>query len=179
MASEAILQHGPGLDVLGTIAIDGDLKSWSETTLFQRPFAFPDLVDQLAALGYDFVIFDLSPGISNLEKSILAVADEVIGVISTEFFSFDGLEIFESELEKLKRDRRAAFRQGKIIVNRVNKSFNLHKAYLTELEKLKYDFYFIGQNTAFSDCVPAHKTVIDFDPGNKYLPELQRLAGGL
>jgi chromosome partitioning protein len=173
---DAVISIKPGLDILGTIAIDGELKAWSETTLFQRPYAFPDLLDNIKALNYDYCIFDLSPGISNLEKSILSVMDEVVGVLSAEFFSLDGLEIFENELNKLRKDRRATFTADKIIINRVNKAYTLHKTYLAEIEKLKYMTFTIGQNTGFSDSVPAHLPVIDFDINNKYIPELQKIA---
>jgi len=172
----AIVSIKNNLDIVGTFAINGELKEWSETTLFQKPFAFPDLLDQIRNLNYDYAIFDLSPGISNLEKSILSNMDEVIGVLSAEFFSLDGLEIFENELEKLRKDRRAKFTADKIIINRVNKSYTLHKSYLTEIEKLKYTTFTIGQNTAISDSVPAHLSLLDFDSSNKYIPELKKIA---
>lgn len=176
---DAVINIKPGLDMLGTIAIDGELKSWSETTLFQKPYAFPDLLEQMQSLNYDYAVFDLSPGISNLEKSILSVVDEVVGVLSAEFFSLDGLEIFENELNKLRKDRRAKFTADKIIINRVNKAYTLHKTYLAEIEKLKYMTFTIGQNTAISDSVPAHVSLIDFEAENKYIPELQKIAGVL
>jgi len=173
---DSIINIKDGLDIIGTVAIDGELKEWSETTLFQKPYAFPDLLDQVKALNYDYCIFDLSPGISNLEKSILSNVNEVVGVLSAEFFSLDGLEIFENELNKLRKDRRATFTADKIIINRVNKAYTLHKSYLTEIEKLKYTTFTIGQNTAISDSVPAHLSLLDFDSSNKYIPELQRIA---
>jgi len=173
---DAIISIKDGLDIIGTVAIDGELKEWSETTLFQKPFVFPDLLESIKALNYDYCIFDLSPGISNLEKSILSNVNEVVGVLSAEFFSLDGLEIFENELNKLRKDRRATFTADKIIINRVNKAYTLHKSYLTEIEKLKYMTFTIGQNTAISDSVPAHLSLLDFDSTNKYIPELQRIA---
>ena len=176
VVGDAIINIKPGLDILGTIAIDGELKTWSETTLLQKPFIFYDLVEQVAGLGYDYLVVDLSPGISNLEKSILSVMDEVIGVLSAEFFSLDGLEIFESELNKLRKDRRATFIADKIIINRVNRAYTLHRSYLEEIEKLKYQTFTIGQSTGFSDSVPAHLSLIDYDPQNKYIPELNKIA---
>ena len=44
-----------------------------------RPFAH-DLRDQIEAAGYDFVIFDMSPGV-HVGKSIIAIADEVIPIV--------------------------------------------------------------------------------------------------
>ena len=80
---------------------------------------------KLEKAGYEVAVFDLSPGISNLEKSILTVMDEVIGVAAAEYFSVDGLEVFTHELEKLRKDRRATFISNKLVVNRVNKSLLL------------------------------------------------------
>ena len=176
---DAIINLKPGLDIIGTIAIDGELKEWSETTLLQKPFIFHDFIDRLQALNYDYIIFDLSPGISSLEKAILSLMHEVVGVLLAEYFSIDGLEIFENELNKLRKDRRATFTADKIIINRVNRSFALHKAYLSHLEKMNYTTYTIGQNTAISDCMPAHLPLVDFDSKNKYIPEFKKIAGDL
>jgi cellulose biosynthesis protein BcsQ len=174
--TDALIEVRGGLYLLPTIAIDGELKSWSETVLPNRPFAFSDLRDALEEQGFDFAVFDLGPGISMLEKSILATADEVIGVLLPETFSVDGLEVFENELEKLRKDRRASFRCNRIVVNRLNRSYSLHNAYLGTFDDLDYTVYQIGQSTRISDAVPRHLTVFEYDPGNRNTSEFQRIA---
>ena len=104
---EAILLVRDNLDLLGTFAVGGDLKEWSETQLAGKPFAFERLCESVVDLGYDFLIFDLGPGISILEKSILAFVDEIVPVVAAEYFSADGIQIFEHELEQLRLDRKA------------------------------------------------------------------------
>ena len=99
-------------------AIGGELKPWSETTLFQKPYAFHDLLDRL--IDFDMVLFDLGPGISNLEKSVLAVMHEVIGAMAAEYFSAVGFEIFEFGTEQVRKDRRARFTADKLVINRGN-----------------------------------------------------------
>ena len=47
------------------------LKTWADSQLAQTPFIFDDLNKQLAALGYEQIIYDLGPGLSMLERSIL------------------------------------------------------------------------------------------------------------
>lgn len=173
---QATVQIRKNLYLIPTFAIDGSLKDWSETTLFQRPYAFLDFMDKLEAAGYEVAIFDLSPGISNLEKSILACMDEIIGVAAAEYFSVDGLEVFNHELEKLRRDRRASFIANKLVVNRVNRSYALHKAYREQFDALQYEIFTIGQSTGISDCVPSHQSVFEYDPGNRNTSEIQRLA---
>lgn len=164
------------LDIVPTFAIDGGLKTWGETTLFQQPFAFDDFMDKLEAAGYEVAVFDLSPGISHLEKSILACMDEIIGVAAAEYFSVDGLEVFHYELEKLRKERRARFTSNKLVVNRVNRSYALHKAYREQFDQLQYEIFTIGQSTGISDSVPSHKAVFEYDPGNRNTTEILRLA---
>ena len=171
---DALIEVRKNLWILPTAALGGELKPWSETTLFQKPFAFHDLLDRLT--DFDMILFDLGPGISNLEKSVLAVMHEVIGVMAAEYFSADGLEIFEFEIEQLRKDRRAQFTTDKLVINRVNLSYSLHKAYLEEFEKLPYQLFTIGQSTGVSDCVPVHQTVFEYASQDRNAGELQRLA---
>ena len=173
---DAIIQIRDNLYLLPTFAIDGNLKLYGETTLFQQPYAFHDLTDKIQALGFEIAIFDLGPGISNLEKSILSVCDEVVGVTAAEYFSFDGLEVFEHELQKLRTERRAVYTVNKLVVNKVNQSFALHKVYQDRFNELPYKLYHVGQSRGIADCVPYHQSMFEYDEGNRNTSELQRLA---
>ena len=173
---DAIMRVRDNLDLIPTIAIDGELKPWSETVLPGKPFAFADLREGIEQIGFDFVVLDLGPGISMLEKAMLSVVDEIVPVVVAESFSVDGLEIFRNELEKLRQDRHASFTAERLVINRVNRSYSLHIAYRDQLAKLDYRIYEIGQSTGISDCVPAHQSLFEFDPGNRNTSEFQRLA---
>jgi len=179
MRGKASLEDSITDGILPTIALDGVLKTWSESSLMQKPFAFHDLVENIASMGFEVCLFDLGPGISLLEKSILAAMDEVVPVMAAEYFSVDGLEIFENELAKLKADRRTEIRADKLVINRVNRSFALHKAYRRSLEERRYEIFTVGQSTSISDCVPMHQTLEEFDPKNKNLKTIEALAGAL
>jgi cellulose biosynthesis protein BcsQ len=164
------------LSLVPSIAIDGNLKDWSEKALYDLPFAFHDLSDALEQQGYEFALFDLSPGMSNLEKRILAICDEVIPVVAAEYFSVNGVEIFENELEKIKKNYRADFVFNKLVINRVNNAYALHKGYTEALKQRGYEPYIIGQSTDISDCLPEHLSVLEYAPKNKYIGEFKRLA---
>jgi cellulose biosynthesis protein BcsQ len=166
-----------GLYLLPTFGIDGRLDQFKDSqTVMNHPYAFQDFIASLEELGIEIAIFDLSPGMSNLEKMVLSAMDEVIGVSAAEYFSFDGLEIYENELEKLRQRHRAQFIANKLVINRMNRSYSLHKAYEEQFNTLTYDLFRIGQSTGISDCVPAHQSLFEFDPGNRNGSELQRLA---
>jgi cellulose biosynthesis protein BcsQ len=173
---DTIVNVRKDLDIVPTIAIDGELKQWAETQLISEPFAFDSMVDELEGLGYDMAVFDLGPGISTLEKSVLSTVNEVVGVAYAEYWSFDGLEIFQNELEKLRKKRRATFETGKIVLNRINKAYNLHKIYREKFNDFSYQIYQVGQSTPISECVVFHKPLIEHDPKNRNITEMRRLA---
>ena len=100
-------------------------------------------------------------------------------MIAAEYFSADGVEIFEHELEKLRVDRKARFVADRMVINRVNDSYALHKAYREILDKRHYQVFTVHQSTGLSDCVPEHSTVFEYDPKNKNLAVLEDLAGEL
>ncbi len=177
--AEAILPVRKNLDLLGTFAVGGDLKDWSETQLPGKPFAFERLCEQVRDLEYNFLIFDLGPGISILEKSILAYIDEIVPVVAAEYFSADGIQIFEHELQELRQDRKAKFIAERMVINRVNNRYALHKAYQDLLKSRRYKIFTVHQSTGISDCVPEHSTVFEYDPKNKNLAVLAELAGEL
>lgn len=100
--SEALVDITDNLSILPTFSLDGVLKQYAETRLNDEPFIFEELGEELNDLGYDTVIYDLSPGMSRLEKSVLIAMDEVIVPLTPEYFSVDGITIFNNELQKLR-----------------------------------------------------------------------------
>lgn len=172
----AVLSVRPKLDMIGTFAIGGHLKNWAETVLPGRPFAFHDLRDQVEDAGYDFVIFDMSPGASMLEKSIIAIADEVLPIVRPEYFSIDGLEVFEDTLKNIRKELRSRAIANRLIVNGINMSFGIHRSYYDSLKKFSYEVFTVGQTTKATESQTAHKFLAEYDPGNKVLGEYKRLA---
>ena len=167
------------LHILGTIAIDGELKEWSETKLQTERYAFHDLLDGIEKMGYDVVLFDLSPGMSLLEKSIISIMDEVVHVIAAEFFSLDGIELAEHNLDKIRKKMRGQFVANKMVVNRLNKTYSSHRGILNQLNKLTYETFVIGQSTGVSDAVLNRRSLSEYDEENKNLPEYNRLVKSL
>ena len=173
---KAVLEIRKGLYLLPSFAIGGSLKSWSETSLINKPYAFLELTEKLGKLGFDYALFDLGPGISVLERSVLAVMDEIVPVVAAEYFSADGIEIFEHVLEELRRDRRATFSADKMIVNRLNRRYALHRVYHELIAKKRYKLFPVGQSTAISDCVTEHVSVFEYEPKNRYLSTFRDVA---
>lgn len=173
---EAALNIRPQLDLIPTFAIDGHLKRWSETSLPSRPFTFHDLRDKVASAGYDYLVFDMSPGTSILERSIIATMDEVMPIVRPEYFSFDGLEVFEATMTNIRKELRARTTAQRLIVNGINMSFQVHQSYYEALKNLSYELFTVGQTTRATEAQTAHQFLAEYDPKNKVLAEYKRLA---
>lgn len=175
--ADALIEIRENLFLLPTFGIGGNLKQYSETKLNDEPFIFEDLAEEFEKLGFDVLIFDLSPGMSRLEKCALIGVGEVITPLSAEFFGMDGIEIFNSELEKLNKGFRKDIKHEKIVFNGINKSFSRHNAILEALtEKLDYDFYTVGQDSKIAEAQIKHQSIFEYAGSSRTVPEIERLA---
>lgn len=176
-ALDAIVKIDDNFHIIPTFAIDGKLKDYAETKLFREPFIFDDLCGELDRAGYEIAIFDLSPGMSQLERAVIAAVDEVITPLTPEYFSLDGIEIFRNELDKLNKAMRKNVRHEKIVCNGLNRSFSAHNDIYREFESLKYKLFTIPQDRKIADAQLFHKSIFEYNPESKSIPELKRLAG--
>jgi cellulose biosynthesis protein BcsQ len=178
-ARQAIKPLAGSLSMLPVIAIGGNLKRWAETELFQSPKAFEFLIADLEGLGFEYAIFDCSPSFSLLERAVIGVVDEVINPLAPEFFSVDGIEIFTHELAKIEKVNRRRIRNSKIVVNMLNKSFTRHREFYEELKKLSYEVFMIPQDSKIAESQIAGKSVFDFAPHARSIPDFEALATAL
>ena len=162
--------------ILPTYSIDGQLKTFAENQLSSNPKVFNRLYRCLEEWGAEVVITDLGPGMSLLEKYILSVQDEVIPVMLPEIFSYEGIEIFSYEIEKVRNGFDAAIRFERIIVNMLNKSYGQHKDIYEEIQKKDYKIYLIPQHKGIADAQASHKSIFEWDPRSKVIPELLKIS---
>jgi len=175
--ADTILPVRPGINLLPTFAIGGGLKAWAETSLPATPFAFHELIEAITAQGqYTHCVWDMSPGNSILERTILAVADICIPITRPEMFSIDGLEIFEDCLNRVRKHLRSQVTAPILLINGINLSFSVHKAYAKQLENTAYEIYTTGQSTRLTEAQTAHQFINEYDPHNKTIAEYQEIA---
>ena len=177
---KAIKQINENLFILPTKLKDSNLKNYAETKLFQEPFIFEDLNEELYKKGFEYIIYDLSPSISQLERCILLSIDEVITPITPEYFSFEGIELFYNELQKINKSYRKNIKYNKIIINMINKSFETHKQYVGLLNNLqKYKVFQVGQDRKIADSQKHHQTIFEYFPKSHTIEELNNITQSL
>ena len=99
---DALVSTGvPNLFMIPTAGVGGGLNGYQKTDAHGKPEAMLDVTDELAK-AFDYCIIDTSPHFGPLEESCFIASDEVIPVMMIDRFSFDGLEIFMTNLSDLK-----------------------------------------------------------------------------
>jgi chromosome partitioning protein len=127
--------QAPGLYLLPTAGLGGDLKAFSESQAKDDPFCMRRLIRKAAELGYTNTIIDLSPGWGAIERAAILASDEVLTPVLGDSFALDGLQIFAENLktlrERMETDKPA---YNKIIVNAIDKRIRQHGDILSAIK---------------------------------------------
>jgi chromosome partitioning protein len=182
-AGEAVYQLRENLFIIPTYGIDGELKAYGENQLANEPFIFEDLCGELEKAGFDYALFDLSPGMGRIERMVILAMDEVITPMTPEYFSLDGIEIFSNELAKIRKSyKRESVKHRKIVCNGYNESIKQHREITGQLP-VAYDNYIIPTDPAFRKAQSAHIALFELDPVDRpkksTVEELTRLLEGM
>ncbi|MBA7493512.1 Chromosome-partitioning ATPase Soj [subsurface metagenome] len=175
---DAVVQVGK-FYMIPTFGLDGNLKQYGENQLNDEPFIFEDLCSGLEVQGFQVAIFDLSPGMSKLEKCVILAMDEVITPLTPEFFSVDGISIFNAELQKINRSFRKNVQHRTVVANNVNRRFRRHNVYYKQFQDLKYKLFTVGQDAKLAESQMYNKSIFEYYPESKTIPELEKLTADI
>jgi cellulose biosynthesis protein BcsQ len=178
-AADALVKISENFYILPTFGLNGTLKQYAETQLNDEPFIFEDLCNELEKLSFKVAIFDLSPGMSRLEKCVLLAMDEVITPLTPEFFSIDGISIFNNELKKINKAYRRNVQHKKVVANNINRSFKRHNVYYKQFRKLDYDLFTIGQDSKLAEAQIYNQSIFDYFPESKTISEIKKLTAAI
>ena len=170
----------PGLSILPTAGIGGELKTWDEGAGLRKPFAFRELIKDIAALGYVFCIMDLSPSFGAVERAAIISADEVITPIIPDPFGISGLEIFANNLTNLRKDLDTQKPDYKrIVLNALDGRIKQHTEILESIKKDAAGFrlYTLPVDQVFRKAETEHKSLFDTVSAKKEtIAELEKLC---
>ncbi|MBA7555786.1 hypothetical protein ES705_48473 [subsurface metagenome] len=176
---KALVELGENLCLVPTFGIGGSLKTYAENALEKEPLIFQDLGEGAERVGFDLVIYDLSPGIGRLERCILLGCDEVIAPLTPEYLSLDGVDIFSEFLGQVRKGFKKYVKHEKIVLNLLNKSFRRHEIYRDKIRELGYQLFEVGQDAKIPESQIMHLSLLEYDPHSRVIPELERLSKSL
>jgi cellulose biosynthesis protein BcsQ len=181
-----MVQAAENLDVVPTFSVGGELKQYGENKASEKPFRFMDLVEELADLGYEYGVFDLSPGMHRLEQTILLAVDEVVIPMTPDTFSLDGIETFREAVKDIEKSYRLQkpIRRNRIVVNALNRSVRQHRDVWTAISTREdHDVYTVGQDPVFRKAQHWQTPAQEVGGADRMKPEvrteLQRLAASV
>lgn len=131
--NEAILHHKENVDL---IASNLNL-SMTEVNMFNamnREFAMKNSLKELKQ-DYDYMLIDCMPSLSMLTTNALAMSDEVIIPVQSQYLSAKGMGNLLSTISKVKRQLNNNLKVGGILLTLVDTRTNLPKEIKQELEE--------------------------------------------
>lgn len=174
--ADAIIDLGNNLHCLPTFGLSSALKDYSLTGLASEPFIIADLVQQL---DFSHVILDMGPGFGAIERAALAATNEVILVMTAEYFAIDGIEVWAESARRLEKGMRIRLRYNKLVVNGLNRSISQMMEVYEQAQKLVKNCYTISTEPAFRKAQASHIPAQTLEQGavkHANRKELLRLA---
>ena len=178
---EALISTGiKNLFMIPTAGVGGGLNAYQKTEANGKPEAMLDVTE--LAKAFDFCIIDTSPHFGPLEESCFIASDEIVPVMMIDRFSFDGLEIFMTNLQDLKsrakrvskaaeikrlvlnsKDNRLATQEGKIdaLIKTLPENMKLHV---------------IPVDQAFKKAQDMHEPIETVEPKKETLTVIKEIA---
>jgi chromosome partitioning protein len=153
----------PGLYILPSFGLDGELNIFAETRAAREHNCMKKIIRAAAAEGFRFCVIDTHPDFGPLERAALIAADEVVVPLMPDAFAAAGLEIFSANLKKLRADEetdKPYFRR--IALNGIDGRIKLHGANAAKMKAASggvFTFYEIPVDPVFRAAQDAGKTV--------------------
>ena len=130
---QAILQHKEGVDL-----IPSNLNlSLTEVNMFNamsREYLIRDCLGELKK-DYNYILIDCMPSLSMLTTNALAMANEVIIPVQSQYLSAKGMGNLLKTISIVKRKLNKDLKVGGILLTLVDKRTNLPRAIQQELEE--------------------------------------------
>lgn len=176
---EALCTYNDSLYFIQTINKGSELRDDSDVIINKQRLFFEELNDDLAAQGFDYVFYDLSPNLGILEKSILITLDEIISPFIPEKYGLSGLSTLALDIKNLNRYERRNVKHNKVVINNKNASMSSHYIISELFQELDYTLYTINQDSKVKDAQLLGKPLYEVFPKAKAMSAYQEIAHGI
>ena len=179
---EALISTGiKNLFMIPTAGVGGGLNAYQKTEANGKPEAMLDVTDELAK-AFDFCIIDTSPHFGPLEESCFIASDEIVPVMMIDRFSFDGLEIFMSNLQDLKSRAKRVSKAAEIkrlVLNSKDNRLATQEGKIDALIKIlpeNMKLHVIPVDQAFKKAQDMHEPIETVEPKKETLTVIKEIA---
>jgi chromosome partitioning protein len=171
-----------GLYLLPTFGIGGGLKTYIENAgELAINKAVKDTLADIATLGYQWAVIDLSPAFGKLERAALISATEAITPILCDRFCIDGLEAITANLKNLQSlvDKPIA-EYKRLVINGVDRRIKRHGEISASIKSgATQTVYTIPIDQVFFRAQASSEMIWALDPKPETTAEIERLTTDL
>lgn len=182
---DALVSTGiKNLFMIPTAGVGGGLNAYQKTEANGKPEAMLDITDELAK-AFDYCIIDTSPHFGPLEESCFIASDEIVPVLMIDRFSFDGLEIFMSNLADLKSRAKRVSKEEKIanlVLNSKDNRLSIQEGKIDALIKTlpkEMKLHIIPVDQAFKKAQDSHEPIETVEAKKETLSVITKIAESL
>ena len=147
------------IDIVDIVVKETEFENFSVIVSSMR---IDNFISELATLSPDFILFDMPPSYSELDKKVLLGSDEVIPVLQIDKYSIDGLSDFFLLLTKLKSGDPKPVLE-KLIFNNYDKRKAVQKSLITTIDELTLKKYKVPNDEIFKKAALQQKAVQALD----------------
>lgn len=184
--SKAIQKVRDGLYILPSFGSSNAFTKWikSEFPDPENIDSIKELLNDCEKLGFDFVLFDMSPAFTHFEQQVHLAINEIIPTINADAFAIDGIDILKEKLKGVAKSRERnnlpQIKLNKIIINKVNNSFNLDKEIIKNFPSNdSYKFYSVSQNQKIKETQIKNSFIFEEKKENHIKEEYKAIANSL
>lgn len=128
--------------------------------------------------GFDYIILDTSPSISEMQEQALWAADYVLAPCSADYLASDGVYNLFTTLDKLQRDSQWRGRIAGLLPTFFDEVTRESRATLQDLEKRFKQYLLppIHRATVLRECAVEGKTIFELSPASRAAREYAGLV---
>jgi len=155
------------------LSAGGRIDKWasSEASADENRNVVKNLIKLIEGCGIDFVLIDMPPSYSALDKKFLLASDEVVPILKIDTFSVEGMKDFYLLLEELKDgDEKPYFK--KYIFNCKDLRTAIQRNLLEQIGNINFKKYIVPTDTIFEKSKATKKLIQAMD---KIKPETQNV----
>lgn len=142
------------------LSAGGRIDKWAftEAAAEENRNVIKNLMKLIESCGIDFVLIDMPPSYSAMDKKFLLASDEVIPILKLETFSMEGISDFYILLKELK-DGDIKPECKRFIFNCKDLRTSMQRSILEEVEKIQLKKYIVPTDVIFEKSKATKKLI--------------------
>ncbi len=174
-AKECVTKLGKNLDLMGTSENLAEI----EKTLAADSSTITSVAKKLRDIkGYDYVIFDTSPSLAVLNKSVMLASDEAILPASTDVLGLRGTANTMKLLDHVNQEYGHSLQVTKVVPTLYDQRNRICKRILQIMNNIYYDIITepIRINSKLKEAPEQHKSIFSYAKGSRGAEDYAKLV---